>query len=318
MLLTLAYPDRLAQRQPDGRRQFRLANGQLARFHQPDVLEHEEFLVITDLDGAQPVSRIYMAAPIPRADILKQCAELIQTQESVTWDESRKTVMACRQQRLGELILEESRISNPDFELVLAALLEGIRAMGIQCLPWNKTLRNWQARVQFLRRVQGPESGWPDVSDNKLFQTLEHWLGPYLTTVNSLDQLKRIDLRWPLHAHLSQEQRRHLDSLAPIQLTVPTGSHIILDYQSGDIPILAVRLQELFGLTKTPTLVDGKVPILIHLLSPARRPVQVTQDLTSFWSTAYQEVKKELQGRYPKHYWPDDPLQAPPTRGLKK
>jgi ATP-dependent helicase HrpB len=166
--------------------------------------------------------------------------------------------------------------------------------------------------------VQGPEAGWADVSDNQLLQTLEQWLSPYLTNLTSLEQLKTIDLTWPLHALLSQEQRRNFETLAPTHLTVPTGSHIMLDYHSGDIPILAVRLQELFGMTKTPTLANGKVPVLIHLLSPARRPVQVTQDLTSFWATGYQEVKKELKGRYPKHYWPNDPLQSPPTRGTKK
>ena len=201
---------------------------------------------------------------------------------------------------------------------MLTTLLEGIRSAGVPCLPWNKILRNWQARVQFLHRVQGPEAGWADVSDNQLLQTLEQWLSPYRTNLTSLDQLKTIDLTWPLHALLSTEQRRHLETLAPTHLSVPTGSHIMLDYHSGDIPILAVRLQELFGMTKTPTLANGKVPVLIHLLSPARRPVQVTQDLTSFWATGYQEVKKELKGRYPKHYWPEDPLQPPPIRGTKK
>ncbi|MEE8124420.1 MAG: ATP-dependent helicase HrpB [Nitrospirales bacterium] len=318
VLLGLAYPDRIAQQQQDGSRRYRLANGRLARFHQPDLLEHEEYLVIADLDGAQPVSRIYMATPIHRADLFTHWAELIQTQESVTWDESKRAVVANRQHRLGELILEESRLPTPNAEMVLTTLLEGIRSAGVPCLPWNKILRNWQARVQFLHRVQGPEAGWADVSDNQLLQTLEQWLSPYLTNLTSLDQLKTIDLTWPLHALLSQEQRRNLETLAPTHFSVPTGSHIMLDYHSGDIPILAVRLQELFGMTKTPTLANGKVPVLIHLLSPARRPVQVTQDLTSFWATGYQEVKKELKGRYPKHYWPDNPLQAPPTRGTKK
>jgi ATP-dependent helicase HrpB len=318
VLLALAYPDRIAQRQANESRRYRLSNGRSAKFHHPDPLEHEEWLVIADLNGAPSTARIYLAAPITREDLITHCGNLIQSTESVAWDESAQTVMACRQRRLGELILEEGRLPDPDPDLVLTALLEGLRNKGLSCLPWTPTLRNWQARVQFLRRVTGPESAWPDVSDDTLHHTLKQWLGPYLITLSSLHQLKRIDLAWPLQALLTPEQRRTIDTLAPTHLIVPTGSHIPLDYQSGEIPVLAVRLQELFGLTETPLLANGTVPLLIHLLSPARRPVQVTQDLRSFWKTGYPEVKKELKGRYPKHFWPDDPLQAPPTRGIKK
>lgn len=318
VLLALAYPDRIAQQQSDEAGRYRLANGRSARFHHPDPLWHEEWLVIADLHGAPSTARISMAAPITHEDLVTHCADLIQSTESVTWDESAQAVMARRQRRLGELILEEIRLPDPDPELVLTALLQGLRNKGLSCLPWTPTLRNWQARVQFLRRVTGPQSAWPDISDDTLFHTLDQWLGPYLTNLFSLNQLKRIDLAWPLQALLSPEQRRTIDTLAPTHLTVPAGSHIPLDYQSGEIPVLAVRLQELFGMTETPRLANGKVPVLIHLLSPARRPVQVTQDLKSFWKTGYVEVKKDLKGRYPKHSWPDDPLQAPPTRGIKK
>jgi len=162
------------------------------------------------------------------------------------------------------------------------------------------------------------ETAWPDVRDDALLQTLEIWLAPYLTDLTNLSQVQRVDLTWPLQALLSAEQRRSLESLAPTHLSVPSGSRIALDYQSGEIPILAVRLQEVFGMTKTPTVANGQIPVLLHLLSPARRPVQVTQDLQSFWNSGYAEVKKDLKGRYPKHFWPDDPLQAPPTRGIKK
>ena len=317
-LLALAYPDRIAQRQSDEARRYRLANGRSAKFHHPDPLEHEEWLVIADLNGAPATALIYMAAPISRKDLMSHCKDLIQSTDSVMWDGSTQAVRSIRQRRLGELILEESRLPDPDPDLVLTALLNGLRNTGLSCLPWNPTLRNWQARVQFLRRATEPESAWPDISDDTLLHTLEQWLGPYLTNLSSLNQLKRIDLAWPLQALLTQEQRRTLDILAPTHLTVPTRSHIPLDYQSGEIPILAVRLQELFGQCDTPRLVNGRIPVLIHLLSPARRPVQVTQDLTSFWATGYQAVKKELKGRYPKHFWPDDPLQAPPTRGIKK
>lgn len=207
---------------------------------------------------------------------------------------------------------------NPDPELCMAALLQGIRTTGLSCLPWTPHLRQWQARVQFLHRTLPPNQPWPDVSEKTLLDSLETWLGPYLHNTSNLAQLKKIDLNWALQALLSEDQRRSLEILAPSHLTVPSGSHIRLDYQSGEQPTLAVRLQEIFGMTETPTVANGQVPVLLHLLSPARRPVQVTNDLNSFWKNGYPEVKKALKGRYPKHAWPDDPLQATPTRKTKK
>lgn len=318
ILLAQAYPDRIAQRQAKDSRRYKLANGRLARFRRPDPLEHSEYLVIADLDGAQPLSHIYMATPIHQDDLFKHFPDLLQTKECVEWNEATQSVIANREQRFGQLILEESRLPKPNSELVVAALLKGIRVNGLSCLPWTKAHYNWQARVQFLRRVMGPETDWPDVSNDTLLRTFETWLAPYLTGIFSFAQLKKFDLTWPLHALLTTEQRRNIDTLAPTHLTVPSGSRIALDYESGEIPILAVRLQELFGMTETPFIANNTIPVLIHLQSPARRPVQTTQDLKSFWKTGYVEVKKELKGRYPKHFWPDDPLQAPPTRGIKK
>ena len=318
VLLAFAYPDRIAQRQADASRRYKLANGRLAQFFRPNPLEQEKYLVITDLDGAQPVSRIYMATPIHREDLFHHFAHLLQTQEYVEWSETAQAVVANKEQRLGEIILEERRLHKPDQGLIVNALLKGIRSKGLSCLPWTKDQRHWQTRVQFLHRVIQAEISWPDVADEILLNTLETWLAPYLMEISSLPQLQRVDLTWPLHAHLSMEQRQSIDTLAPTHLTVPTGSRIALDYESGEIPILAVRLQEIFGMTTTPTVANGKIPVLIHLLSPAKRPVQMTQDLKSFWETGYTEVKKELKGRYPKHFWPDNPLQAPPTRGIKK
>jgi ATP-dependent helicase HrpB len=318
ILLAQAYPDRIAQRQANESRRYKLANGRLARFRHPDPLEHQEYLVVADLDGTQPLSHIYVAAPIHRKKLFKDFVDLLETKECVEWNEATQSVGSNREQRLGQLILEKSRLPKPNSELVGAALLKGIRINGLSCLPWTKTQHNWQARVQFLRQVMGPETDWPDVSNNTLLKILETWLAPYLTEISSLAQLKRLDLTWPLHALLSAEQQRNIDTLAPTHLTIPSGSRIALDYESGETPILAVRLQELFGMTETPVVANGKIPVLIHLLSPARRPVQATQDLKSFWETGYVEVKKELKGRYPKHFWPDDPLHAPPTRGIKK
>lgn len=318
ILLAQAYPDRIAQRQANESRRYKLANGRLAQFRHPDPLEHQEYLVVADLDGTQPLAHIYMATPIHRENLFKDFVDLLQTKECVEWNEATQSVIANREQRIGQLILEESRLSKPNSELVVTALLKGIRINGLSCLPWTKTHHNWQARVQFLRRVMGTGTDWPDVSNDTFLRTLETWLAPYLTGISSLAQLKRLDLTWPLHAFLSAEQRRSIDTLAPTHLTIPSRSRIALDYESGETPILAVRLQELFGMTETPFVANGKMSVLIHLLSPARRPVQATQDLKSFWKTGYVEVKKELKGRYPKHFWPDDPLQAQPTRGIKK
>jgi ATP-dependent helicase HrpB len=202
--------------------------------------------------------------------------------------------------------------------MISAALLQGIRRAGLDRLAWSPELRQWRARVAFLRKVEGQESRWPNLSDEALLQTLDDWLGPYLTGLTTFDRVTRLDLTQPLHALLSWEQLRQLERLAPTHLTVPSGSNVRVEYETPDLPILAVRLQEMFGCKDTPRLVDGKIPVLLHLLSPARRPVQVTKDLSSFWKSAYLEVKKELRGRYPKHSWPDDPLTAPPTAKAKR
>ena len=185
-------------------------------------------------------------------------------------------------------------------------------------LAWTPELRQWQARVQFLRRTDGPGSPWPDLSDEHLLQTLDQWLGPYLQGITTLDRVKRMPLDQPLHALLSWDLQRQLDRLAPTHLAVPSGSNIRVDYESAEIPVLAVRLQELFGCQDTPRVAGGKIPVMLHLLSPAKRPVQVTKDLASFWANAYQDVRKELRGRYPKHPWPDNPLTAPPTAKAKR
>jgi ATP-dependent helicase HrpB len=196
-------------------------------------------------------------------------------------------------------------------------MLEGVRSMGPGCLPWTRDLAQWRARVM-LARDNDPRGrdDWPDVSDAALFASLESWLAPWLERITRRDQLAKLDLRGALHALLDWSAQRRLDELAPTHLTVPSGSRIALDYSTG-APTLAVRLQEVFGLMESPRVVGGRVPVTLELLSPARRPVQVTRDLASFWARGYHEVKKELKGRYPKHYWPDDPLEAVATRRVR-
>ncbi|WP_447968441.1 ATP-dependent helicase HrpB [Nitrospira sp. M1] len=316
LLLAFAYPDRIAQRQSRQNRQFRLSNGKSARFLQSESLATEEYVVCAKLNGTQPHAQVVLVAPVSIDELEEQCPDLFNDIEFVEWDDLRLAVQARRQRRLGELVIKDRPLQESSSSLITSALLHGIRQHGIDCLPWTKDLRNWQARVLYIRKIESEESGWPDVSDTHLLETLEQWLAPYVSGMSRLHEVKNMQLNVPLHAHLAWNQQQVLEQQAPTHMTVPTGSRISLDYCSHDIPILAVRLQELFGLQETPKLAHGKGQVMLHLLSPARRPIQVTQDLASFWRNTYQEVKKELKGRYPKHYWPDDPLQAQPTRNM--
>ncbi|MFO0705998.1 MAG: ATP-dependent helicase HrpB [Nitrospira sp.] len=318
VLLALAYPDRIAQRQPGLEARYLMANGKGSLFAAPDPLGSEPFLVVAELDGGPQWARIGLAAPVSLHEIETLYAKQLVDTQAVAWDEKTQSVRASRQRRLGALVLAEQNLSKPDPALITAALLQGVCDAGIASLAWTPELRQWQARVQFLRRVEGADSSWPDLSDDALTQTLDRWLGPFLDGLTTLDRVKRLDLIPPLHALLTWEQQRQLDRDAPTHVTVPSGSHIQIDYESGEVPVLAVRLQEMFGCTDTPRIAGGTVPVMLHLLSPAKRPVQVTKDLASFWKSAYVEVKKELRGRYPKHHWPDDPLAAPPTAKAKR
>jgi len=318
LLLALAYPDRIAQRQRGDDARYLMANGRGALFPHPDPLGSEDYLVIADLDGGTQWARIDLAAPVQLRDLDTLYADQIRVVDDVSWDETAQMVRATRQRRLGQLILSEQGLSKPDPSMISTALLQGIRRAGLDRLAWTPELRQWRARVAFLRRIEGEELRWPDLSDEALLQTLDDWLAPYLAGLTTLDRVTRFDLSQPLHALLSWEQSRQLERWAPTHLTVPSGSNVRVEYETPDLPILAVRLQEMFGCKDTPRLFDGKIPVLLHLLSPARRPVQITKDLSSFWKSAYLEVKKELRGRYPKHSWPDDPLTAPPTAKAKR
>ncbi len=317
LLLALAYPDRIAQRQGGNERRYLMANGRGALFANPDPLGSEDYLVIADLDGGTQWARIDLAAPVRLQDLEALYADQVEVIDEVLWDGAAQMVRATRQRRLGSLVLSEQGLSKPDPSHITTALLQGIRRAGLDTLAWTQELRQWRARVAFLRRIEGQETRWPDLSDEALLRTLDDWLGPYLTGLTTLDRVARLDLTQPVHALLSWEQQRQLERWAPTHLTVPSGSNVRVEYETPDLPILAVRLQEMFGCKDTPRLVDGKIPVMLHLLSPARRPIQITKDLSSFWANTYQEVRKELRGRYPKHSWPDDPLMAPPTAKAK-
>ena len=372
-LLALAYPDRIAQRQPGHEARYVLANGRGALFTSPDPLASEPFLVIAALDAGTPWARIDLAAPLSAKEIEQLYAGQIEETEAISWDDRTRSVRASRQRRFGALILSEEALSKADPALITKALLDGLRRAGLATLAWTPELQEWRRRIQFLRGLgnrdvsasrgregeignrdvpasrgregeidnrdvsasRGRESDtdsditstregkganltWPDLSDERLLNTLEDWLGPYLHGITTLERVQRMDLTQPLHALLTWNQQRDLDRLAPSHLTVPSGSTIRLDYETPDLPVLAVRLQEMFGCRETPRIANNTVPVLLHLLSPAKRPVQVTRDLASFWVNGYPAVRKELRGRYPKHHWPDDPLIAVPTAKTKR
>ncbi len=267
-----------------------------------------------ELDGNLPESRILRAAPISIEEIRSAFAGDMTREAVVEWDPGSRAVRASRRERLGAIVLRDSPLRDPDPDAVTKALLEGIRGEPIASLPWSDGSRSIRQRVEFLRRL---DPAWPDLSDGGLGRDLGSWLAPYLGGMRCLDDLARLDWTAAILGSLTWEQRSALDRLAPTHLTVPSGSHLPVDYMNPDAPVLAVRLQEMFGQSDTPRLAGGTVPVTLHLLSPAGRPVQVTRDLAGFWRTTYFEVRKDLKGRYPRHHWPDDPLQAAATRRVK-
>ena len=315
-LLAWAYPDRIAQLRSGSTGKFLLNSGRGAFLEEFSPLSSEPYLVAAELDGKGGEAKIHKAAPYDLTTLLKQFQGRLLWSQSITWDRKQGRVKSERRLNLGAITLRSEPMPKPDSDEVTKALLEGIREAGMQCLPWNKELRRWQGRVSFLRNLSQAEDTWPDVSDEGLAANLERWLGPYVGNMDRLSDLTRADLKGALSSTLSYKQQKDLDILAPTHLTAPSGSRIPIDYDPP-VPILAVRLQEMFGLSTTPTVAGGRQPLLIHLLSPAGRPAQITQDLAGFWENGYSEVKKELKGRYPKHYWPDDPMNAQATARVR-
>jgi ATP-dependent helicase HrpB len=317
LLLAFAYPDRIGRVREGGGGRYVLSGGRGAAFADATALARSEYIVVAALDAGEREARIQLASSLDPALLEQHFAAVIEEASSVAWDPRTEAIAARRVRRLGELALRDEPLRKVDSAASLAAMLEGIRALGLGCLPWTRDLEQWRARVM-LARAHDPRGrdSWPDVSDETLFRSLESWLAPWLSGITRREQLEKLDLRGALHGMLDWNAQRRLDELAPTHITVPSGSRIALDY-TGSGPTLSVRLQEVFGLMDSPRVVDGHVPVTLELLSPARRPVQVTRDLASFWSRGYHEVRKELKGRYPKHYWPEDPHEAIATRRVR-
>jgi ATP-dependent helicase HrpB len=314
LLLAFAYPDRIARRRAGEEPRYRLANGRGAVLEKADALSGETFIAIADLDGAGAEGRIYMAGALDEADLRQHFAAHIETRESVEWDEQQQKVLAAKQERLGALVLSEKRLANPSSEAVQAALLQAVRQRGLGSLAFDETVEALRQRVAALRIAYGED--WPDLSDAALLARLEDWLSP--EKAMSLNALRQLDHATAIRNLLPWEQQRALDRLAPTHMEVPSGSRVRIDYDDPAKPVLAVKLQEMFGLAQTPAIADGRVKLSLHLLSPAGRPLQVTGDLAGFWRTSYAEVRKEMRGRYPRHPWPEDPLTAPPTARAKR
>lgn len=315
LLLALAYPDRIAQLRQAGR--YLLSNGRGAMIPQLQPLSNESYLVAIELDDQGVDSRIHLAASVDIEELMQLAQDglPIEEQDVVVWDPAAQAVRARKQLRLGALILKEGSLADPDPDLILQALMEGIIDQGLKPLPWSKTATQLRQRLMFMHRLEPAE--WPDVSNQALLDSAMDWLAPHLYGNRSINDLKNLQMTSILESMLSWDQRRELDALAPTHLVVPSGSRIPIDYSDVSAPVLAVRLQEMFGLERTPKLGRERVPLTIHLLSPAQRPVQVTWDLASFWCNTYFEVRKDLKGRYPKHYWPDNPLEAIPTNRVR-
>ena len=314
-VLALAYPDRIAKNRGGDAGTFLLVNGRGGTVDRASALAREPFLAVAELTGAAASSRIVLAAPISIAEIETRFADRIEDQETVTFDKGTAALRARRTRRLGALILAEhtkSMTPSPENAQLLA---EGIASLGMSRLPWSKAQFQMRNRVMFLRRAEGLE--WPDLSDEALARTAADWLAPFLVDKTALAQIGADDLSSALDALIPWNLRKRLDVEAPTHFAAPSGSQVPIDYEAEEGPKLAIRVQELFGLGVHPTVAGGRVPLLIELLSPAHRPVQLTRDLPGFWRGSYKDVKTDMRGRYPKHPWPDDPLTAPATRRAK-
>jgi ATP-dependent helicase HrpB len=317
VLLALAYPDRIGRRRAGGEGRFQLANGKGAVFESAESVARQEFIVAVDLDDRDREARVRLAIPLDKQELLETFAAEIERVDELVWDDRTEAVIARRVVRLGALVLEEKPLPDAPRDASAAAMLAGVRSLGLDALPWDDDTRDFLARAEFVRALARNDlSGWPDFSRDALAQDLE-WLAPFLGGITRRSQLARLPLMDALRARLDHQQQRRLEELAPTHIGLPTGTRTRIDYRNDNAPVASMRMQEVFGLAATPRIGGGAVPVTFELLSPARRPLQVTRDLASFWRNAYVDVRKDMRGRYPRHYWPEDPLQAEPTRRAK-
>jgi ATP-dependent helicase HrpB len=314
-VLALAYPDRVAKNRGSSTGAFLLANGRGANVDPASALAREPYLAVAEIIGSAAQGRITLAAPITLAEIEARFADHIEAKEEVAFDPQSSSLRGRRLRRLGALALAEQPIAVTADEAAAQALAAGIVRLGLDRLPWSKTLTQWRDRVRFLRRAEGDE--WPDVSNEGLGAHVGDWLTPALFGKTALGQLGGDELGAALAALLPHHLRHRLETEAPTHFAAPSGSHVPINYAAEEGPKLAIRVQELFGLARHPTVAGQRVPLVIELLSPAHRPVQVTRDLPGFWRGSYAAVRSEMRGRYPRHPWPDDPLAVPATRRAK-
>lgn len=319
VLLAQAFPDRIGQRREGEGGRFLLSNGRGAVFSGTQALARAEFIVAVELDDREREARIDLACPLTREELLETMSSQLKETRSVSWDPRSESVTARKRLTLEALILEDRPLQQVPAEATISAMLEGVRQMGLTSLPWDAAASNYRARLEFVRGLgrASPEA-WPASDDATLLEQLDSWLPMWLGGITRRDHLSRLPLQRALRERLSLVQRRELEQLAPVDLLVPSGSRVPIDYLDDSAPSVSVRLQEVFGLASTPRIGGSAVPITFKLLSPARRPVQVTRDLAGFWGSSYALVRKEMRGRYPKHNWPENPLEAAPSRGLKR
>lgn len=312
-LIAEAYPERIAQQQAKQSERYKLANGRIVKLPEHDALAREPWLAVAHLDAGTNEGKIFLAAPLDEADLQHRATET----ETVKWDSTRG-IVAQLEKRIGNTVLSSKPLQQIPETKRVAVLLQALRDEGLQLVGWEETHTEWQNRILSLRTWRKDEA-WPDVTTENLLATADVWLTPYLNNITKRNELQKLDLLNILTGLLPWDLQPKADKIAPVRLPVPSGSQIKLTYYNdGRAPVMEVRLQEMFGLLETPTINEGRTKILLHLLSPGYKPVQVTQDLKSFWQTTYHEVRKELRMRYPKHHWPEDPWTAEAVRGVKR
>jgi ATP-dependent helicase HrpB len=312
VLLVHAYPERIAYARPGNNAQFQLSNGSYAMAGHKDDLAHEPWLAVSHVDARSGTGKIFMAAPLNPKDL----APLVKEHEIITWDTKKGGLIATKDMRIGSILLQSRPLPSPEIKHLVKAISDAVKKEGELLLDFNEDVVQWQNRILSLRKWR-PQDNWPDVSTETLLMTNAEWLSPHLKGIKKPDDLKKINLLQILR--LDWDKQSALDKLAPSKINVPSGSGIAVEYfANGATPVLAVRLQEVFGMAETPRVNEGKTSLLLHLLSPGFKPVQITADLHSFWNNAYFEVKKDLKSRYPKHSWPDDPWTAVAIKGAKK